>query len=485
MTLLTPAARHQFKKSIQEWTQYRDALVARRPGWIDKYAIYVWGDGSVIAAETTRSTEVIVAFPPVSKFKPRGTTRHWRDRIGPVIRDQPLPLFLLAYAFVGPLLRFAPPGLVNPQCELVGGPETGKSTLAALAASVWAGNPNSDVGGGETWDATVNYLDAQKLRHSDGLLFLDETALAGDSGHERTSIRNKAAFKLAGTGTKRRLNETDDGDPLRLATLSTSNTALAEARTPYSALDAATASRVMTIHVPKPPLGALSFVPIEFETTAAAINSLRSAIDLEYGRPGRRFVQRLAEKAALNEDQLRTIVRTHMDHFQRQLGPSSGLSARTQNLLALTYTAGILARQCGLIPEDWGSIKAAVVAVAKMSGAVLPASAGQSALDRVRAYYEANKSNLVDLRGLRRPLPRQAFTAAAGFVRDVGQYRELFVPAKVFRTAVPDARSVMAALRTARHAKTEGGRHPKLTIKAPSAVCATGRVYCIRIPRSG
>jgi hypothetical protein len=30
-------------------------------------------------------------------------------------------------------------------------------------------------------------------------------------------------------------------------------------------------------------------------------------------------------------------------------------------------------------------------------------------------------------------------------------------------------------------ARTEGGNQPKLTITVPSAICGTGRVYCINI----
>jgi hypothetical protein len=40
---------------------------------------------------------------------------------------------------------------------------------------------------------------------------------------------------------------------------------------------------------------------------------------------------------------------------------------------------------------------------------------------------------------------------------------------------------MMRELRGAGLARTEGGEQPKLTIKAPSAICGTGRVYCLVI----
>ena len=106
-------------------------------------------------------TEVIIAFQPNPKFTPKSTLAGWQQAVGPIVAQQRLPLLAVSLAFVGPLLRFAPPHLLNPQVELVGEREAGKSTLAALGASVWAGDPNSDVGGGETWDVTVNALDPQ------------------------------------------------------------------------------------------------------------------------------------------------------------------------------------------------------------------------------------------------------------------------------------------------------------------------------------
>jgi hypothetical protein len=39
----------------------------------------------------------------------------------------------------------------------------------------------------------------------------------------------------------------------------------------------------------------------------------------------------------------------------------------------------------------------------------------------------------------------------------------------------------MRKLRGVGLARTEGDTNPKLTIKAPSAICRTGRAYCIEI----
>jgi hypothetical protein len=58
---------------------------------------------------------------------------------------------------------------------------------------------------------------------------------------------------------------------------------------------------------------------------------------------------------------------------------------------------------------------------------------------------------------------------------------ELLVLAARFQQEFPDYIAMMQELRGAMLARTEGGVRPKLTIKAPSAICRTGRVYCVVI----
>jgi hypothetical protein len=50
-----------------------------------------------------------------------------------------------------------------------------------------------------------------------------------------------------------------------------------------------------------------------------------------------------------------------------------------------------------------------------------------------------------------------------------------------FQREFPGHIAVMRELRGAGLAKTEGGERPKLTIKAPRAVCEAGRLYCVVI----
>ena len=89
--------------------------------------------------------------------------------------------------------------------------------------------------------------------------------------------------------------------------------------------------------------------------------------------------------------------------------------------------------------------------------------------------------NLIPVGGLTEPLAAAEFGKAAGFLRKRAGRTELLVPAARFQREFPNHVAMMRELRVSGLARTEGGEQPKLTIKAPSAICRTGRDYCVVI----
>jgi hypothetical protein len=337
---LTRPSQDRIKREVEAHTTYRAALVASRPGWLDGH--YVFGDGTV-AVPPGDEREVIIAFEGDQKFTPQGSLADWQVSIGPLVTDQPLTLFALAFAFVGPLLRFAPAGYTNPLVELVGPPECGKSTLGVLAASVWAGNPDSDSGGGESWDLTENALDDQKRRHRDNFLLQDEGNLAGASARERKEFFQKAVFKLAATGEKRRFGDEGALDQTRLAVLSTANTPIRDLVEGSEDVRGALQSRIVTLQIRDDrPYGVLASIPAGCATSRRAIEWLRAATDENYGVAGRAFMERLVEAAATDEEQLRRIIARGLDSYLRRGGEAGG-SARVGKCFALVALAWALA----------------------------------------------------------------------------------------------------------------------------------------------
>ncbi|GEO18063.1 DUF927 domain-containing protein [Microvirga aerophila] len=423
---------------------------------------------------------MIITFDPNGKFTPKGTLEKWQKKLGPVVGHQTYPMFLLMYAFVGPLLRFAPPHILNPQVELVGKRETGKTTAAAAAASIWAGDPERDVGGGEDWDLTINALDIQKRAHSDSLMFNDEINLAGTSSADQVEVVSKSVFKIASTGGRKRLTDAKPVPNLRLALLSTSNVPLRRLVKAKGAVLGALASRMITIRIGKDrPYGILDRVPDSFADARQAMQHLRAVINSQYGTAGQSFIARLVKERAADERALGRSIQKRMNRFLKEVEQirSSHSSIRIENTLAVTYAAGRLARDWGILPRTWGSLLPVLLQIYRS----LQKKPVASPLDRVRQYVETHREQLVKVESMAKPYTAPKFESTAGFLRCVSGGYELLVPTKLFQEEFPDHRLLMQALKKASLARTEGGNQTKLSIKVPKVICSTGRVYCIRL----
>ena len=101
------------------------------------------------------------------------------------------------------------------------------------------------------------------------------------------------------------------------------------------------------------------------------------------------------------------------------------------------------------------------------------------ALDAVLAYVSRERKNLIAVADLNEPLSSAEFAKVAGFLCEQAGCTELLVPAARFQREFPKHVVMMRELRGAGLARTESGEQPKLTIKAASAICRTGRVYCV------
>ena len=220
---------------------------------------------------------------------------------------------------------------------------------------------------------------------------------------------------------------------------------------------------------------------------------MRAAANWNYGVAGRAFVERLVREVARDEQAFRTYLEENIERqIQRATTHASG-SARVEKAFALITVAGLLAKKWGVLPEAWGSLSRAVRAVQKdcLEGGLLhgntkktQAAAPPHAISKVMSYVERNRGKLIRVANLDEPCTPETFARAAGFLTTRGPNRKLMVPAARFQMEFPEYRAMVRELRSQGLAKTEGGTHPKLTIKAPSAICATGRVYCIDIGKA-
>jgi hypothetical protein len=476
--MVTSAAQMALKHNVQACTKFREALVAQRPGWTGGF--YVRGDGFVLRPRSD-SREVIATFEPNPKFTPRGKLEEWQASVGPFVANQPLLYFVIALALAGSLLRFAPRGYLNPQVEVVGPPEKGKTILGSLAASVWSGNPDSDVGGGELWDTTLNAVDDTKLVHCDGLVVFDEGNLIGATLKARQEFAQQVVFKLGTTGTKRRKGDSPVGEHAPLALLSTTNTSLAELLGASGDISRAAVSRMITIRLaPEAPNGIFDTVPAGSESARAASEALRQAVDQSWGGAGNAFADELVRELSLDENAFRADIDKEIVRWIRKTSIKFQ-SARIEKAFALISVAARFARDWEIIPQSWGDPDEMILAVAEMAS-------GSSQLENedpfrtIADYVKLNGSSLIEVTKLERPLSSREFETATGFLRRTTLGRELLVPSLRFQRKIPDHQNIMRALRKIGKARTEEGLKPKLTIKTPKTICADGRVYCILLP---
>jgi len=141
-------------------------------------------------------------------FRSAGDYETWSREVAGLASGNPLLMFALCVAFSGPLLRNA--GTDYPIFHFHGPTSTGKSTLAAAAASVW-GDPFSPFGPKKTWLTTGNALEALASEHSDTLLVLDEAGVADPA------VVVSSAFRVAGGVGKHRIGQDGSARDVREA----------------------------------------------------------------------------------------------------------------------------------------------------------------------------------------------------------------------------------------------------------------------------
>lgn len=484
MPFATSKSKNALKTMIDNHQGWRTAIVAARPGWCSGY--FVLGDGSVVVPDG-RSEQIIITFETDPKFTPTGTLREWMEDVGKVVHRQPIPLFLLAYSFVAPILRFAPYSL-NPQVELVGPPETGKSTLAVLAASVWAGDPTSDAGGGENWNSTAGGLAILKACHSDTLLMLDEANLAGTNTRNQSELIKGAIFTLAAKGGRTRYTDATAAPNIHTALLSTSNEPFNRIVQASRHVADAMRTRMITIEIGHDHSnGVLDHVPKGYNDTQSAMSHLRDACDHHYGHAGRRFLKHLVKTAASDEAGLKARIQKLMEKFLKELASSNSdqPSARVRQVFAITYAAGFLAREWGCLPKEWGALKPRLIEVfqstqqlSRGGPSTVPINA-TTALKRVRDYVDHYEDEIIPVNKLPKPKAFESFKRSAGFLLRSKGRKSIIIPSKQFQHEFQDHQVLMRELRAAGKAKTETGKRTKLTVKTPRRICEEGRVYWI------
>jgi len=385
---LQSSSQNKIKALVESHTKFRPALVATEPGWLRN--CYVMGDGQIIRSKDDE-TEVLVSFEAIPKFIPVGTLKAWQASLAPFVAGQDLCLFALALGFVGYILPFAPSDYLNPVVEFVGPSQSGKSTLAALSASISSGDRENSCGGAESWNCTPAAIPGMGMKHRHNLLVLDEANL--------TSNKNlsEVFFNLAQLKEKQRFGEPRAAKPIKLGLLSTSNESIEKRVNARAENMQAVLSRVVTVEVDKESgLGIFSYEH-ENMTTRQMAEGIHAAINRNYGVAGRAFVKKLVERLAdQSRGDFRETVSKRLNNYMQK---SDDLESdpRIQKTLALIAVAGDYAQWMGIIPKEWGKVSDVVLRVHERVAATECGRRPQPAIEMIYEYHEANKNELLNL----------------------------------------------------------------------------------------
>jgi len=187
---------------LSEMSSRKRVRVVSRTGWhrVDGRRVFV------LPRETFGKLPVEILYEPELResavFEAAGSARDWRESVAlPCLGNSRL-VFVVATAFVGPLLDLV--GEDGGGIHVFGRARAGKTTALAVAASVWGGPSTASASGFvRQWRATANAVEGICAAHSDTLLPIDELSQAdarevGDIAYLIANGRGKARADRSG-----------------------------------------------------------------------------------------------------------------------------------------------------------------------------------------------------------------------------------------------------------------------------------------------
>jgi len=362
-----------------------------RTGWHQAEAapVFVLPGGEAFgrgAADTILQAEHARAD---AAYRPAGNLAGWQSKVAALaVGNDRLALFIAA-AFAGPLLDVL--GEPSGGLHLVGDSRTGKSTAAAVAASVW-GDPTSK-GQLRAWRGTANGLEGTAAETSDALLILDEMGQA--DAREVADV----VYMLANESGKQRASRTGTARQRqcwRTLFLSTGEITLAQ-KMGEAGKRAMAGLDVRLVNLPADAGAGLGVFQRLHGMAGAAVlaEELRGATRAHHGTAARAFLARLAQQRATDAAELRETLDELRARFLADHVPAgaNGQVASVAGRFALIGAAGELAQDYGVLPWPAGEAMRAAGACFKTwlterGGAGSGEDA--AALAQVRGFLEAH-----------------------------------------------------------------------------------------------
>lgn len=425
------------------------------------------------------------------EFAVAGTLAEWQHKVAAyAVGNSRLALFLSA-AFAGPLLDIV--GEQSGGIHLVGKAQSGKSTAAYIAGSVWGrGDREGQI---RAWRGTANGLEGVASETSDTVLILDEMGQADsrEVGEITYMLANNSGKMRAGRTGNARTRKT-----WRVLFLSTGEITLA-AKMGEAGKRIMAGQEVRLVNIPADAgagMGAFENLH-DMESGGALADHLRDAARTCYGTASRAFLSRLVQDRAHDAEGLEKRLKAIRRQFEARFVPpkADGQVRSVAARFALIAGAGELATSYGVLPwkrgEAFNAAGACFAAWLAERGSA-GASEDMKAVDQVRGFIEKHGESRFTNIALITPLSEAEGVLAAsrtinrvGFKRKAetgGQVRwEYLILPEMWKTEVChglDAVRAAKAVRDAGYLMTEEGRDLTRKVSIPGE--GRPRVYVIR-----
>ncbi|QDJ10875.1 DNA primase traC [Roseomonas mucosa] len=354
----TPEARMLLRRALTDMETSVRVTSVTRTGWhtpAGGASGYALADGSAIGGTAEPMVLMNPAEDAARRVAVSGSADGWRDGVAALAVGNPVAVFCIAAAFVGPLLGIA--GEDGGGVHLFGPSKRGKTVTLRMAASVWG--PPDKAGALRDWRTTANALEAACEEAADGLLTLDEIQQA-----EARDVVG-AIYAMGNGGGKGRLRS--DASARRRRTWRTFFLSNGEIDVPTLANKAG--QRVppgAEVRLPSIPLPASLWPELhgrsDFQALCAEITGMAVK---HHGHAARAFIANLAKIQASEPDVLPTAIAKAREDFIRAHVPV-GADPQVRDVarrMALIAAAGEIATDLGITAWPDGAATEAAAAI--------------------------------------------------------------------------------------------------------------------------
>ena len=358
----------------------------------------------------------------LEKYRCRRKLESWQKTVGKLCQGNTRLMFAASLACTGPILSFVD-GPRTGGFQISGKAESGKTTAAMVAGSIWGCHRESaraEKGFAESWNTTEAELEQTARAHCDSILILDDTNLAGATEKQRARVVLNGSFRLSENMKKKRYNE-PASPAWRLYFLSTSNLTVDElAEQAGIFIDDQHRGRLVDIALPRGPHAYGVYEELHgFDDGASLTDALKKRCRTRFGTPGHELVRRIYEdksarehaKAFVAERREHYIARIKRKAASRSLKPLERSVAR----FATVYAAGALAIEYNIFSWKRNDLLRAVLSCQLDSIHRSTEAPSVSPRMKLLDYFEEHRGYFLDLNSSKLDPTMKTLTAMPGF----------------------------------------------------------------------